>query len=105
MLTAKTVEACGLFDERFWPAYYEDTDYVRRLELTGCHSAANPMPKIAVPGVCPQARSLQLGLAQPDMDKLRDRHVRKWGGVYPDYVFEYPWNDPSIDVRDWDRDG
>ena len=27
------VEAVGLFDERFYPAYYEDTDYIRRMQL------------------------------------------------------------------------
>jgi len=103
--TRKTFEVAGTFDERFRVAYHEDAEFIRRLEVTGCHSAANPMPKIAVPGSCPQARSIHLGLAAPPMQANHDRLVAKWGGVYPDFTFEHPWNDPSIDIRDWDRDG
>lgn len=104
-LTRKTVDLTGTFDERFKVAYYEDTDYVARLELSDCHSAANPMPKIAVPGICPQARTLELGLAAPPMEENRARMVAKWGGVYPDFKFKHPWDNPNIDVRDWNRDG
>lgn len=60
-MTRKTVEVCGRFDERFEVAYFEDTDMIRRWELGGCHTGANPMPKIAVPSTCPQAKSIELG--------------------------------------------
>lgn len=103
--TRKTFDIVGTFDERFRIAYQEDLDFVARMDVTGCHSAANPMPKIAVPGICPQGRSLQLGLAAPPMEANTARIIAKWGGTYPDFKYEHPWNDPSIDVRDWDRDG
>lgn len=34
-LTQKVVKTVGLFDENFYPAYYEDTDYKRRLAHHG----------------------------------------------------------------------
>lgn len=100
-LTAKTFEVCGRFDERFWPAYFEDTDMLTRMEIAGVHCGANPIPKIAVPGVCPQARSLALGLASPDMDALRARFRAKWGGDPFQTTYTSPFNDPGLTLHDW----
>ena len=36
----KAIEAVGYWDEAFYPAYYEDVDYARRMEIAGvemCH--------------------------------------------------------------------
>ncbi len=104
-LTRRTVDEVGLFDEGYKIAYYEDTDYLVRCEIAGVHSPANPMPKIAVPGICPQAKSMTLGLADPPMDANRQRFLDKWGAVYPDYAYKHPWNNPDLTVKDWDRDG
>lgn len=101
----KTFDVCGTFDERFRIAYHEDAEFIWRMDVTGCHNAANPMPKIAVPGMCPQARSISLGLAVPPMDANRDRIIAKTGGIYPEFTYKHPWNNPAIDIRDWDRDG
>lgn len=100
-LTAKTFEVCGRFDTGFHPAYYEDTDMLTRMELAGVHCGANPIPKIAIPGICPQARSLALGLARPDMDALRDRFRRKWGGDPFQTIYQTPFNDPALTLQDW----
>lgn len=100
-LTAKTFEVCGRFDEQFHPAYFEDTDYLTRMEIAGVHCGSNPIPKIAVPGICPQARSLQLDLARPDMDALRARFRAKWGGDPFQTTFQTPFNDPALTIQDW----
>lgn len=34
-ITYDAVESIGFFDEQFWPAYFEDDDYRRRLRLAG----------------------------------------------------------------------
>ena len=39
---AKVVERVGLFDERFYPAYFEDTDYYERLYAAGLDPTAGP---------------------------------------------------------------
>jgi GT2 family glycosyltransferase len=31
----RAIEAIGYFDQNFWPAYFEDADYFRRLDLSG----------------------------------------------------------------------
>ncbi len=94
-MTRRTFELCGRFDTNFWPAYFEDVSYLRVMELAGVHNAANPMPKIAVPGICPQARSLALGLAHPDMDKLRAYYHACWGGEPFQETFKHPFNDDT----------
>jgi len=35
VLGEQVVDRVGLFDERFMPAYFEDTDYLRRVQLAG----------------------------------------------------------------------
>lgn len=101
MLTRKVFETVGIFDEHWYPAYFEDSCMLTRMEIADIHSPANPIPKIAVPGMCPQARSLQLGLAQPDMDKLRDRFRRKYGGDPFQTTYKTPFNDPNLSLADW----
>lgn len=34
-LRKSTWETVGPFDEQFWPAYYEDNDYMRRMKISG----------------------------------------------------------------------
>jgi GT2 family glycosyltransferase len=36
LLPRKVIETVGLFDENFWPAYFEDNDYHYRAILAGC---------------------------------------------------------------------
>lgn len=100
-MTRKTVEICGLFDENFKVAYFEDTDMIRRWDLGGCHNGENPMPKIAIPGSCPQAKTMTSGLVTPPMDKNRSRFLAKWGGEFNHEVFETPFNDLSLTIKDW----
>jgi hypothetical protein len=59
------------------------------------------MPKIAIPGTCPQAKTMTLGLATPPMDANRARYLRKWGGEFNHETFETPFNDPALTIRDW----
>ncbi len=91
----ETFAVAGLFDTNYWPAYFEDVAYLRVLELAGIHNAANPLPKIAVSGICPQAQSLHLGLAHPDMDKLRAYYHACWGGEPFQETFKHPFNDDT----------
>lgn len=100
-ITRLTVNTCGVFDEHYKVAYYEDCDAIVRWELGGCHSPENPMPKIAVPGICPQARTLELGLASPPMDANRARYLAKWGGPFTKEVYKTPFNDPNLTIKDW----
>lgn len=73
----------GLFDESYWPAYFEDNDWARRAKLAG----------VAVADLTDQHMVEHVGSATlqsvPDADREtmhrrfrdnRDYYARKWGG-------------------------
>jgi hypothetical protein len=85
-------DTIGLFDENFFPAYYEDNDFVRRLELADIHSPANPMPKVAMRHCrCATAWHLKNGYAKPDFGRLGDYYRQKWGGDPGHETYERPF--------------
>jgi hypothetical protein len=92
--------AVGRFDENFWPAYYEDNDYVRRLELAGLHTGANPIPKAKTATRCENARALNAFLVEPDFGWLGRYYARKWGGMPATETFETPFGLP-VDPAWW----
>lgn len=74
-------EQVGGFDERFWPAYYEDTDWLRRLRLLGLHTVENPMPKVEIPGPSRPALALRRGaIDESAYGQAADIYAAKWGG-------------------------
>jgi len=38
----RVIDRVGLFDERFYPAYFEDTDFKRRCDMAGIPTAVSP---------------------------------------------------------------
>lgn len=70
------LESVGLFDEGFYPAYYEDMDYERRLTLAGW----NEQVRVPVAGVDLGAghgtRFVCVDYAQP-----QEHYVKVWGGL------------------------
>lgn len=86
----------GSFDENFWPGYYEDNDWVRRLELSGEHTAANPIPKAELDVRCVDgwtARSQgPLGRSYGEiLQSLQPYYLSKWGGLPGAERFETPF--------------
>lgn len=51
-LGSDIIKSIGLFDENYHPAYYEDTDYMKRLRIAGMHDqivwSAAPVRQIGV---------------------------------------------------------
>jgi len=93
-LTKEIVSKVGYFDERFFPAYFEDEDYKYRMKLAGL------VPRI-VPGCFIQhAESASLKAMSDDQKKLFGMHFQrnfalyrqKWGGV----VGKEAWTEPSL---------
>ncbi len=39
----RITEIVGQYDERYWPAYYEDSDFVRRMQLAGISPVELPL--------------------------------------------------------------
>jgi hypothetical protein len=91
-----TFEAVGFFDEGFWPAYYEDTDFLYRMGLAGLPSPrenGQAFRYCDVSGrMLPDGHVLTSGLVQIDLDRLRTRYRRKWGGDQGKERFTVPWD-------------
>lgn len=76
------LDRLGRFDENFWPGYYEDNDWVRRLDCAGEHTGANPIPKVEIDATSEPAQSLLSGaIRQPDFGLLGRYYAHKWGGM------------------------
>lgn len=80
-LFPKLTDFAGFFDEGFWPAYYEDMDYRRRLNLLGvtvieteaCGNHENQGTLKAL-GVDKEA-------LQTAFNRCENRYIQKWGGL------------------------
>jgi hypothetical protein len=100
------IETVGYFDQNFWPAYFEDADYFRRLELSG-------VPNLWDERILLEHNRSQTVRADFLLRKLHDErtrrnetyYIRKWGGLRgwggPDAppgleLFNHPFNDPNI---------
>lgn len=88
------IEAVGLLDEGFYPAYYEDDDYEYRCRTGGVswitHDGAITHSRSATIGTDPalaaaNARTFPLNHA---------RYVAKWGGPPGSEGFSTPWGKP-----------
>lgn len=95
----KAIEAVGYWDEAFYPAYYEDVDYARRMEIAGvemCH--VNESIFYLGGENAGIASSLKRASTQLNMDleagiiSNRNRYRRKWGGEPNQEKYTVPFN-------------
>lgn len=102
---AKTFEAVGPFEEAFWPAYYEDNDYIWRMRVAGILPPAGPhTPDRKIPWI-PTLRydcetdgyALKSGKVTVDLEGLRTYYVRKWGGPPGEEQWPAPFLGPAHD--------
>jgi GT2 family glycosyltransferase len=110
MMDRSVPERIGYLDENFYPAYHEDFDLMRRLDLMGI-----PYPRVegigATHGDEKHACSLTIR-SDPEMFRAnnfthatnRDYYVSKWGGLRGSERFRHPFNDPSRPVSWWEHD-
>jgi GT2 family glycosyltransferase len=75
-------ESVGPFDEGFFPAYFEDNDYHRRIQLAGLRAVVHPPAMFYHFGSQTQNESVARPVVTSEMfERNRDRYVRKWGGL------------------------
>lgn len=102
----------GYFDENLYPAYYEDSDYIRRMELAGIHnpmSKTQRLPKVEVAaGFQGNAHALKKGGLKVNMGAMTQYFIDKWGKdnsfesqVMRDKLFKYPFNNPKNGLDYW----
>lgn len=103
VLSVKTWEQLGPFDEGFKYAYYEDSDYVRRLFLAGLHTPDNRIPKVGrdlLDGTETVAAAKHL--IPPDTyGKNGLRFREKWGGDPFKETYRRPFDASYADDYNW----
>jgi GT2 family glycosyltransferase len=102
----RAIESIGYFDQNFWPAYFEDADYFRRLELRGVPTLWDE--RIRLEHNRSQTVRADFLLKRLHAERTRRNeqyYLRKWGGLRgwggPDAppgqeLFAHPFNDPSL---------
>lgn len=87
-MTDALVRKVGYFDEGFAPAYYEDTDYLRRMQIAGVERV------IVETGATHQEQSTSRDMgwdAHGLMARQSIRYDVKWGGMPGQERFVDPW--------------
>jgi hypothetical protein len=92
-------ETVGFFDEAFWPAYWEETDFLYRLKLAGLvgvddegNISHDSWLFVDVDGEFGrQAATLQDCLAPVNLMESQQRYEAKWGGPSGAEQFTVPF--------------
>lgn len=92
-ISRKCVEAVGYFDENFYPAYYEDTDYVRRMQIVGI--PVTVVRTSAYSAVQANSTESDRGLPVHYLN-LEKYYIEKWGGKPGHETFNMPFGDKGI---------
>ena len=102
---AETLERTGRFDENFWPAYLEDTDYLVRLHLAGYASPRENNRRHYWADIDAHhmgtEHSIREGFVQADLAPGRAYYQQKWGCEQPGYRHTNPFGNPEKDWTWW----
>jgi hypothetical protein len=101
-ISKKCVEKIGLFDENFYPAYYEDTDYYYRMRMANFDIGEKQVVNSIPAETMRQANSLDGGL-KLNFVQLAEYYKEKWGGFPGHETFTTPWGDPNNTLHHWTR--
>lgn len=111
VITPKSIETVGQFDENIYPAYFEDNDYKNRLKLSG--QSVSVIPNIHLhTGDSSKKESCTLNSMNPQqrhkmeicISRNRYYYYSKWGGTSPDFpVYTKPFANESKTIQSIDR--
>lgn len=95
MVRPETIQAIGTFDEAFYPAYFEDCDYFRRMLLDHIPWQSVPTNIKHTPSSTLEAYTpAQMGEHHRQFRKNQDYYIRKWGGMPEKETYLVPFNRP-----------
>jgi GT2 family glycosyltransferase len=96
LLQDSAYRALGAFDEQFWPAYYEDSDYERRRTLAGVRAHRIPGLTFTHYGSATMKamHDGELCVHHRQFDANTRRYVKKWGGLPSEEVYPRPYDTP-----------
>lgn len=101
---ASTFDRVGVFDENYWPAYYEDNDFGYRIRLATPEWTQGALlwPKVDVDAdLAGYAHGLRLGGVYVNAAGVAGYYRRKWGGPPSCEEWAHPFNDPRLAVSWW----
>lgn len=96
-LHRRLFDLVGLFDENFWPGYFEQIDWCRRLHVLGREGA---WPRVWVNALS-QGSGMALSHTDCPAGPLLDYYREKWGGDKGEEAFVMPWGDKPMGT--WER--
>jgi hypothetical protein len=100
-----TLHAVGRFDETYWPGYFEDQDYERRLELSGFPSPRGlDRSRPPIEGIDVTERgsghSIASRLVRIDLGVQAARYATKHGGPKGSETYSTPYGNPALKWSD-----
>lgn len=97
----KLINTCGSFDERIFPAYFEDNDMHRRIRLADQTAYISKNAIAWHVGSATQAADPANLVCPPErFQELREYYITKWGGPPDQETFDRPFNNPDNEI--WD---
>jgi GT2 family glycosyltransferase len=102
MISWEAWKCVGRFDENFTPAYFEDNDYHRRINLAGMEGCSVNTAPYYHYGSQTQNAVATAPVVHPDaFVQNRIYYTIKWGGEPGMESFDTPFNDPTKTWADW----
>jgi len=102
MIRPDTIEKIGNFDENFNPAYFEDNDYHRRINLLGYKAiSTTDRPYFHYGSRTQNADPIMPVVAPPIFEMNKLYYINKWGGEPGMESHVTPFGDPNLTPRDW----
>lgn len=102
MITPRTVELVGTFDENFDPAWFEDNCYHRRINILGYD-----VFKFNIPYIHRGSTSTKKLTRPLNSRKSQEYYTAKWGScnrsieLDGEQFKDHPYNRPDLTPRDW----
>jgi GT2 family glycosyltransferase len=93
MLKKETIDKIGWFDEKFYPAYFEDNDYHYRINMAGLKAyKSNQALFFHFGSRTMQSSGYVKAVCNENFWKNNDYFIEKWGGPPGKETFKTPFN-------------
>lgn len=102
MISKEAWEQVGEFDELFAPAYFEDNDYHRRMNLLEAKAVVLPAAMFFHYGSRTQNEANENGqpmVPSPMFENARAFYAKKWGGIPDQEKFNQPYNEETKSMK------
>ena len=110
-MNKKCLDLVGTFDENFYPAYFEDGDYFRRIHLCkeiNYHSVGDESLFRHLGSQTIRSDSSIRAKSDKTFAINNERFLRKWGAIHDKLdgkiQHPYPYNDPTMKYNEWKLD-